>query len=318
MPEYNVTLDKNNFLDMTQYKVEVDYDKGLNQPKKILADFAPKFLDKLWQIWPQNSRAILEVFAQSLAEKNILFYFSDQSLEKVFVEQGWAGQISTTDKDYLSVINTNINGFKTDKVIKQNIVHSASIQKDGSIIDTVSITRSHQGGASQYDWYNKVNSNYMRVYVPLGSKLLSAKGQTLEAWNAPIDYQAQGFKNDADVLAQEQGTAIDQNSGTQIFAESGKTVFGNWVYVSPGETVEIIYKYQLPFKIDLSADNFSWSLLAQKQSGSKASGFSSLLEMPASYEINWQYPVDLQIEGSQIKFNGDLAGDKFYGVVFGK
>ena len=318
MSEYGVTLNQDNFMDATQYKVEVDYDKAQNQPKKILADFAPKFLDKLMGALPQNSHQILDIMFQALQEKHILFYFSDAALQKVFEEQGWAGNILSTDKDYLSVVNTNINGFKTDKVVEQKIEHQSAVQPDGAIIDTVKITRAHQGGQSQYDWYNRVNADYLRVYVPLGSKLLSAQGQTLEAYSASVDYQKLGFQADSDVAAQEQNMTVDRNSGTQIFSESGKTVFANWAYVSPGETVEITYQYLLPFKLNLAADNFSWSLLAQKQSGSTSSQFESILQLPREFKINWQYPANLQISGSQIKFSGDLKVDKFYGVVLGK
>ncbi|MDP1619890.1 MAG: DUF4012 domain-containing protein, partial [bacterium] len=44
LPEYGVTVDKDNFVEKIQYEVEVDYDKELNKPKQILADLAPKIL----------------------------------------------------------------------------------------------------------------------------------------------------------------------------------------------------------------------------------------------------------------------------------
>jgi len=315
MPVYGVTLAAENFLDVTQYKVEVDYDKKLNQPKKILADFTPLFLDKLWQVWPDRYQEIIKILADALAEKHILFYFSDEDLEKTFVQQGWGGEVLATEKDYLMAVNTNINGFKTDKMVEQKIYHQAQVQKDGSIIDTIKITRTHHGGQSQYDWYNKVNADFLRVYVPLGSQLISAQGQTPESYVPPVDYQAQGFKADAEVAAQEAGTVVDQSSGTQIFEESGKTVFGNWVYVSPGQTTEITYQYRLPFKLDLSAANTSYSLLAQKQSGSLGGEFSSVLQLPADSKIIWQYPADLEIASGQIRFFSDLSVDRFYGLV---
>lgn len=318
LPQYNVSLDQNNFLDLTQYKVEIDYDKQQNQPKKILADFAPLFLEKLWQVWPAQGQEIMQVLVDSLAEKHIMFYFSNSSLEKTFIEQGWAGEILSTEKDYLSVINTNINGFKTDKVIDQKISHTADVQADGSIVDTVRIVRQHKGGASQYDWYNKVNADYLRVYVPLGSKLISAQGQTLEINSAPIDYKAQKFAIDPDVAKQEGNMTIDQDSGTQIFEETGKTVFGNWVYVSPGESVEITYKYLLPFKLNLADQNFTYSLLAQKQAGSITSDLESTLNLPGDYKVDWQYPVGLQISGRQIIFDGELKTDRFYGAALTK
>ena len=318
LPEYSVVLDQNNFIDITQHNVEVDFAKAQNQPKKILDDFAPKLLDKLWQVWPEKYQQILQVFADSLKEKHILFYFSNADLEAVFKEQGWGGEILSTDKDYLAVINTNINGFKTDKVIEQEIYHQAEAQADGTVIDTVKIVRQHLGGKSQYDWYNRVNADYLRVYVPLGSKLLSVKGQTLEYNEPPINYETANFKRDSNIEAEEKNMVIDDNSGTQILEESGKTVFGNWTYVSPGETLEITYKYRLPFKFDLSARDLSYSLLAQKQSGSLSSAFESVLRLPDNFKIQWQYPPNLQISGSQIKFTDELKTDKFYGIVFGR
>lgn len=316
LPEYNVSLNADNFLDIIQYKVEVDYDKAQNQPKKILADFAPQFLDYLWQVWPEKSQEILQVFIDMLSQKQILFYFTNDTLEKVFIEQGWGGNILETDKDYLSVVNTNINGFKTDKVVEQKIEHQSAVQPDGAIIDTVKIIRSHQGGQSQYDWHNRVNADYLRVYVPLGSRLLVAQGHTLEVYTPPVDYAKLGFRQDAEVAAQEESTAVDQNSGTQVFVESGKTVFANWVYVSPGESVEVNYQYLLPFKLDLSAQNASYSLLIQKQAGSLASGFESILRLPSDFSVSWQYPESLEDSGKEIKFSSDLSRDRFYGAVF--
>ena len=317
LPQHNITLGQDNFLETVQYKVEVDYDKQLNQPKKILVDFAPLFLERLWQVWPSKYQEIFKVFVDSLTEKHILFYFSDTALETAFKEQGWTGELLATEKDYLSVVNTNINGFKTDKVIEQKISHTATIQNDGSIIDTVRISRTHRGGQAQYDWYNKVNADYLRIYVPLGSTLLAAQGQTLEGYAPPIDYAAAGFKSDADVLAQEQGTTVD-GSGTQIFTESGKTVFGNWVYVSPGESVTVTYQYLLPFKINLRQESDSYSLLAQKQAGSAGSELESFLQLPEQLKITWQYPADLKTVGSQIEFRDNLRTDKFYGAVLTK
>ncbi|MEK7160849.1 MAG: DUF4012 domain-containing protein, partial [Patescibacteria group bacterium] len=146
LPQYQVTLDQYNFLELVQYKVEVDYDKELNQPKRILADFMPLFLERLGQVWLEQSQEVFSILVNALAEKHVLFYLVDQKLQTIFSQQGWTGEVLTTEKDYLSVINTNINGFKTDKVIEQKIYHTASVQADGSVIDTVRVVRAHQGG----------------------------------------------------------------------------------------------------------------------------------------------------------------------------
>ena len=157
----------------------------------------------------------------------------------------------------------------------------------------------------------------MRVYLPLGSQLISAQGQSLEVYQPPIDYQAQGFKTDPLVRAVEETMTTDQKSGTHIFEENNKTVFGNWVYVSPGRTVTLTYQYKLPFKIDLTKSNDSYSLLVQKQSGSLGSQFSHHLQFPADWLVSWQYPEELNYQSGSINYQRDLTIDRFLGVTFG-
>jgi len=329
MPDYGVTVDENNFLETIQQEVEVDYDKDLNQPKKILADLAPKILDRIFNAKNVSDIArTMNILVDSLSEKHILIYSRNYDIEKILSNNGWSGEILDTDKDYLSVINTNINGYKTDGVIDQKIEHEAQIQDDGSIVDKVTITRHHNGGDAEYEWWNKVNADYMRVYVPKGSKLLGVSGQTREFDSPPIDYAALGFKKDSQLQMEDDSMSIDEESGTRIYEDSGKTVFGNWVYVSPKETATIAYSYLLPFKIDTNlttkpADTYS--LLIQKQSGSVKSDFSSRIIYPDFYENIWKFPEqntdavpDLLQGKSGLESRSDLSRDNFIGMAFKK
>lgn len=324
MPEYDVILDSENFIELTQYKVEVDYDKEENRPKKILSDLAPLVLEKLFS--SRDLSAIsktAKAFLDGLAEKHILFYSENSELQKIISERGWSGEILSAPKDYISVINTNVNGFKTDAVVDEKIQHKSEIQADGSIVDTVSITRKHNGGDSQYEWLNKVNANYMRVYVPQGSKILEVSGQTIEKDSSPVDYDALGFTRDQDVVSQENSIVIDQNSGTRVYDESGKTVFANWTYVSPGESMTITYRYLLPFslfKVSLGdgVQSDSYSLVAQKQSGSLGSEFSSEISYPSNYETKWNFPSELKNENNVFKDETKLDRDKYIGMLFVK
>ncbi|EKD58503.1 MAG: hypothetical protein ACD_56C00112G0009 [uncultured bacterium] len=324
MSEYGVTLDSQNFIELTQYEVEVDYDKKENKPKKILSDLAPLVLERLMsskdlESISKTAQALLSGFQ----EKHILLYSENKSLQEIISKQGWSGEVLPSSKDYLSVINTNINGYKTDAVVEENVTHKAEIQDDGSIIDTLTVTRRHSGGSSDYDWLNKVNANYMRVYVPEGSKLLEVSGQTREDDEAPLDYDALGFKRDDDVQKQEESVSIDSESGTKVYAESGKTVFANWTYVSPGETMTITYKYILPFSLfNVSIGDGeqvdSYSLVVQKQSGSVGSSLESAIVFPESYEAGWIFPENSEKNEREIKSSQSLKTDRYFGVVFEK
>lgn len=322
MSEYGVTVDKENFVETIQQEVEVDYDKELNQPKKILADLAPKIMDKIFNARNFSDMAkTANVLVKSLNEKQILIYSKNYEIEKILAKEGWSGEILDTQKDYVSVINTNINGFKTDGVIDETIEHRAEIGADGTVVDTVTVTRHHNGGNMEKDWWNKVNANYMRVYVPKGSILLSAEGHTREFNSPPLDYKALGFKIDAQVQMEEDSTRIDEESGTRVYEDSGKTVFANWAYVSPQETVIVKYKYQLPFKLEMNATDRpadTYSLLAQKQSGSPGSKFKSEVVYADGYDMIWSYPQEISKNGNMLRMETDLKTDKFLGAAFMK
>ena len=323
MPDYKTTIDQNNFSENIQTEVEVNYDKTLNQPKKILADLAPKVLDKLSQIDNlEDFKKVMGVFSQSLAEKQIIIYSKNYDIEKKLSQLGWSGEVLSADKDYLSVINTNINGYKTDGVIEESINQEVKIQEDGSVVDNLTITRKHNGGKTNKEWWDKVNADYMRVYVPRGSRLLSAEGQTREFDKPPVNYDTLGFSRDSQVQMEENGIQIDEASGTRIYEEAGKTVFANWVYVSPQETVTIKYSYLLPFKINFNESVDSYSLVAQKQSGSVGSQLTFALKAPEKNKAVWSYPDKMTQENSDhqniFSFITDLKTDKFFGVAWTK
>ncbi len=316
LPEYGVTIDKDNFMEVVQEEVEVKYDKELNALKKILSDLSPLLLNALFQSKGIDSMArVLSSLSKGLSERQILLYSRNPEVEKLIDRAGWSGRLLETPKDYASVVHTNLNGYKTDGVIKESIEHKASIQADGSVIDTLRITRTHGGGDTPYEWWNKVNSDYMRVYVPEGSELLSAKGHTYEFPKPPVDYDALGFTRDKDVERSEAGVTIDA-SGTRVSRESGKTVFGNWVYVSPGESVTVEYVYKLPFSVlPQSNEPSSYSLLFQKQSGSPGSELTHTLSFPKSYSSIWSAD-GMMSSSNEHRWKTSLRTDAFFGSVF--
>ena len=161
----------------------------------------------------------------------------------------------------------------------------------------------------------------MRVYVPLGSELISAEGHTYEFPESPLDYDALGFKRDKTVTAIESTERIDEESGTRISEESGKTVFGNWVYVSPQEEVTVEYRYKLPFKLAPGGDTVgtsSYSLLIQKQAGTPGAAVAVEVSYPESFQPIWQTGRNLVPYEHTFRLNEKLVTDLFLGVAFDK
>ena len=80
-------------------------------------------------------------------------------------------------------------------------------------------------------WLNAINRDYVRVYVPQGSKLTSNKGS---------------------------------EDKVNTFDELGKTVFEGFMTVKPEGVTEVKVRYRLPFKADKST---LLKLTLQKQPG---------------------------------------------------
>lgn len=321
MDAYGVTVDEENFLETIQYQVEVAYDKEENKPKQILSDLAPILLDRIFgegAVAGAFGKALSAVEA-GLSEKHMLFYFRNSDMERLVRDVGWSGEVLSSDRDYLSVIHSNINGYKTDGVIDETISHRAEIRDDGSIVDNVTVKRTHTGGHTGREWWDRVNADYMRVYVPLGSTLISAEGYTRETVEPPLDYDRLHFSRDEDVERERIGMRLDPVSGTRISEDAGKTVFGNWVYVSPGESVEVTYTYLLPFHVDPRSSNNSldsYSVVFQKQSGSQGSVLNADITFPKHFKNVWQSERNLIPFEHGVRLQSDLEYDRFVGILF--
>ncbi len=284
-----LTISANDAITKIQNIVETGPEKSKNKPKQVLADLAPKFFAYFQNTNPQNLFPLLINLQEALERKEIQTYFIDKNTENTIQEFGWGGQIipNIVGQDYLMVVNTNITGQKTDAKIKQSISHQAVVQDDGSVVDTVTITRTHEG-QNEGGLYGSPNVDYIRLYTPEGAELISASGFSWpdeKYFRVPEEW----YKKDTTLNALEKEIKIDNRTGTRITNEFSKTAFGNWVITEPGQTSQIEFVYRLPHKI-FSEDNKKasrYQLILQKQSGNSTDFFSQII-FPENWKPIWR------------------------------
>ena len=324
-----LTISADSALSTIQKVVETGPEKTDHKPKQILSDLAPQFITHFQNSKPKDLVPLLMNLQDALSKKEIQAYFVDSNAQSAVEQMGWSGKILPTksNQDYLAVFNTNIHGQKSDAKIQQTISHQAIIDSDGTILDTVVISRTHTGQA-QEEMYGTENIDYLRVYVPQGSELVSATGFT---WPDEASfYVPENFYKKDEFLSQtETEIKIDEHTGTRITNEFGKTAFGNWVITSPGQTSQIQFTYRLPFKItDLSnVDNNVWQkfindkkfdyyqLVVQKQSGIE-SKFDSQIILPSNWQASHQEGENIELaqNGANIP-TFVLSTDHVWGLV---
>ncbi len=304
MEEYGVTLTAENFQEIVQYKTSVDYDRVENEPKKLLADFAPKLLDKLTNLPQEQWLGFLEIVQNNLNQRHTLLYSRNAEVQKSIDELGFSGKILQTDFDYLNIINTNLGGTKTDLEVEQEASLKSKILSDGSILNTLTITRKNPTGQNTKD--------YIRIMVPLDSEFVSAQGFD----NLPLNSSsAEGMRTDPDLALWDQGK---NNSNIFVRTEAGKTEFAGWFNVEAEQQETVTVSYMLPFKINANSltEVQPYSLLLQKQAGSKPFKFEGSISL-GGYSAKWASNGVTQRINS-VSFSSSTNVDDFWALVITK
>lgn len=337
----NFWVNTRDIIEKEKKESKLSYEEAEKKPKKIIGELLKRILEILPEkLDRQSLKELLIALEQSLDEKHILFYFKDQELQQEAVKRNWAGKIKETSKDYLAVINTNIAGGKSDKRMREIITHEVEIMPDGTIIDNVTIERIHTGSIEE-SYYGVRNVNWMRIYVPKGSELLHASG-----FRGPnpiyFEYPEDDWEKDIDLFEEEENFVIDRNNlNTKIYNEDDKTVFANWSMVDPGNSAIIRLRYKLPFKFEKKQteeeedegkikeifnkffkveqkDLFVYSLLIQKQAGSRFTTIQTKFDLPDGFKSLWNYPKDLKLNDNGWSFKEELDTDKYWALILEK
>lgn len=333
--EYDTEISAENFREILQNHVEFEYDEELNQPKKIIGDLAPKMLERLKNLEPEELLTAGSLISESLNENDILIHHEDEEVANAFSGLGWAGEVEETDSDYLAVVHTNLAGGKTDAVIQDTFDLTVHIDEKDQTTNTLTITRKHTGEKG-VPLIGVRNVDYLRVYVPLGSQLIEASGFEQPPRDL-FEKPNQDWLVDEDLDASQGRFALHHDSQTEIYQESGKTVFANWVQVDPGQTVEIklvyktplnIKKYELPTKESSWTDWFTgataeapeklrlYSLYWQKQSGVWSPEMSVNINYPQAWEAHSKPGITAEISPGLWSAEAVMKGDSVWSVLF--
>ncbi|MCX6706288.1 MAG: DUF4012 domain-containing protein [Candidatus Woesebacteria bacterium] len=170
---------------------------------------------------------LFEAGFKSLIEKHILFYLFDSKTQDAVSSFGIAGTIKTTSGDYLHINDANLGGRKSNLYVTNEVSQEYTTGKDGYIEKTLILT--YKNPMKQDGWLNSVLPDWVRIYVPKGSTLISFDG---------VEDKAEPYE------------------------EFGKTVFAGFFKLRPEGVSKLTLKYKLPIKAKGEID-----LLIQKQPG---------------------------------------------------
>lgn len=200
-----------------------------------------------------------ELVTQS-AQKHVLFYVFDKKAQAGLESLNVAGRISSFDGDYMHINEANFGGAKSNIFVSEDVAVDYKVQGDRSIVKTLTINYKNPYPPSDCNLergnlcLNAPFRDWIRIYVPKGSKLIDSKGSEVKMLT---------------------------------YDELGKTVFEGFLTVRPKGTAQLTISYQLPFSL---SKNSPLPALYQKQGGTP--GFEYIISVNGNKKEKFELLTD--------------------------
>lgn len=203
--------------------------------KGILGDLMYELFNRALRFSPSKYWGpLVQAMLVNMDEKHLLLNFVDPEIQKSIEKLNYGGKLNESAGDYLHVNNVNFAGAKSNLFTTETVI-SKSTKESGSTKREVSVEYRNPYPASNCNLQqerilclNAPLRNWVRFYVPKGSKLIAFDGSSMKV---------------------------------QTYEDLGKTVFEGFLIVNPMGLAKIKVTYTLPSSVDGS------TLLIQKQSG---------------------------------------------------
>ncbi len=291
------TFDENNFFDQLQYEVEQGFFKQgvpLDQRKLIVAKIGEALLGKLQTVPAARWPALIDLVTQALTRKQIMAYSTDPDLLVVLDRLGWTARAQTTQDDFLWVVDANLAALKTDGVMNKGVKYQVDATDPQGPTATVTLTYKNTNRTE--NWRYTRYRSYTRVYVPDGSMLLESFG---------------AMKDDRYRTG---GVAVPGK--VDVMKDLGKTVFGAFWSIEPGQTGTLMFKYRLPQDIADQAASGTYRLDWPKQAGADNSQLT--LDLKFGKNIKSAVPAEAQNKwgDSLYEYQTDSLVDRMFEIKF--
>lgn len=243
-----MTVTADTFLADIQKEVETAQNKG------IVKQATPALFEKIGTIDSAGKKRLALAVGARFARKDIMAYFVNPIMESFVTGLNAAGDLYPAPEafagSYLSVSVANIAGGKTDLNIIQSIDLTETVNRDGSVISELSVTRAHATTDRPESWYRATNKAFIRIFTAPGTEELSLSGGYARDIKPIIDYAALKYVRDPDLAAEE-----------------ARPTISTWLDVPMGETKTISASYHRQSPLSFNTPETPYTFAFDRQSG---------------------------------------------------
>ena len=202
--------------------------------------------------------SLFQMLLTEINQKHVLAYFHDSDAQKAAESFNMAGRIMGSTEsatilkyqenkgwDYLHINEANMGGAKSNMFVSEKITKDTTINADGTMTTKLTIDYKNPFKGSDCGLesgglcLNAMLRNWIRIYVPAGSKLIESRGT-----QSPKD-----------------GKAVPMTASESL----GKTVFEGFLTVNPMGVAQLTLSYTSP----VGLEEGKYKLLIQRQPGSQ-------------------------------------------------
>ncbi|MCJ7827659.1 DUF4012 domain-containing protein [Patescibacteria group bacterium] len=242
--DYQQTVTADNLFLLTQQQAEEDFFPGSKNKKSFLADLTQAIMSRLKEGDLSVYRACFQSVLTSLEKKDLQVYFSDSQLQEVVAGFNWDGSLRTPRclfgercfADYLMIVEANLGVNKANYYLEREIDFGVEVGETEVIHE---LRLNYQNKSLETDLYGGAYKNYLRLYVPLGSRL---KKVVLDGVEVDLEEVDEEISN-------------------------GKAVFGLFVIIPPQAEIEVEVTWDQRRPADLE----EYLLYVQRQPGADES-----------------------------------------------
>lgn len=215
-------------------------------------DFVPVLAGAILDRLKSRDFSLMRVVAagtEALDQRAIQIWFENPQTMSQFTAAGWDGALHNVNgADYLALVDTNVGFNKVNAVVTREISYTVTWPEDGNgrAQAVAKITYVHpvtkpdhecdptpRYGDTYDDMISRCYFNYVRLYVPRDSRLISIEG-------------------------------VEDDSISSRRGEARSQVLAGYFIMEPGSVHTVTFTYELPATIKEE----SYRLIAQRQSGS--------------------------------------------------
>jgi hypothetical protein len=256
--------------------------------------------------------------AQATAGKHLQFYVREPGLAAVVAESGWDQPLTNPPgHDLLLVVDTNVGYNKANAVVERSLLYQVTLGDDGRHQAELTVSYRHNGrpldeacrqmgfnyrpGILYEELVHDCYWNYVRVYAPRGSRLVSGSVPPVAGAS---QLSGRGWHGEAYVEAEPQ-------------SEAAATVFANFFLLPRGQTLTASFRYDLPAGLlESSRGEAQYRLNLQKQAGARGEPVEIRINLPERARLIGTQPAATAVEGQTVVFHTLLDRDRSLSLTF--